>query len=679
MIPFPAVAAGVITYKATGSEQCNSRNDTLRRGRVQVPRPGKALAGRVVGSSDISDRFLWDFRRTMADMYADNYYGTMEKMLRQNGMGSYAEASGVALEILEDTLLNKSKVDIPMAEFWVHHLHPKSMDYVDVRHAASAAHVYGKPIVATESFTGGWYKAPYTLKPIGDYWFAQGTNRIVFHTCAEQPLDTKPGNMTVGTYIDRNITWARMAEPFMTYLARTSFMLQQGHFVADLAYLLKEGSPSTMPFWGEGPKPAPPEGYDFDCVNTDVLLNRMSVADDGRLVLPDGMSYRILVLPETDRMTLRVLRKLHDLVANGATIVGPRPLRSPSLVGYPDSEREIQALAMDLWGDTDGVTDTQHTFGKGKVIWGLPIEKVLSLLKVPKDFESSGPLGSDLAWIHRRTGDGELYFVVNRTDQAQDVEVSFRVSGKAPELWHADTGLTEAAGYRIADGRTVVPLRLAERESVFVVFRHATTTTSRKAVRPARTTLVTLGGPWGIAFPPNLGAPAKIRLAKLESRTENSDDGVKYFSGTAIYTKTFQAPRAWFPPGAKISIDLGMAKDLAVITLNGKAFDVLWKPPYVVDVSEVLKPGTNRLEVQVANEWTDRIIGNDLLPVDKRVLPGDKLPLFSVGTSHAHVRRHAPPRRRAPAHHGGGPFFGPQTPVESGLLGPVQVILVGAR
>ena len=636
------------------------------------------LAGRVVGTSDISDRFLWDFRRTIADLYADGYYATMEKMLRQNGMISYAEAAGIALDIPEDTLLDKSKVDIPMAEFWVHHLHPEPMYYADVRQAASAAHVYGKPIVATESFTGGWYEPPFTLKGIADYWFAQGVNRIVFHTSAEQPLDTKPGNMMVGTFIDRNITWAGLAKPFMTYIARTCFMLQQGKYVADVAYLLKEGVPSTMPFWGDGLQPAPPAGYDYDVVNTDVLLTRMSVGDDGRLVLPDGMSYRVLVLPEVSYMTLPVLRKIHALVAGGATVLGHQPLRSPNLVGYPANDTEIEQLAMDLWGGVDGVTNFENHFGKGTVYDGITVEEVLSRLKVPRDFEASRPLGSDLVWIHRQTKDGHIYFVVNHTDHAQNIEVSLRVTGKEAELWHADTGMKEPAGYTIANGRTTVPLHLAERESVFVVFRHNTTVSSRKAVRPARTELARLHGPWEITFPPNLGAPPKVQLAKLESWTENSDKGVKYFSGTAAYTKTFQAPQAWFRPGAKLLLDLGMVKDIAVVTLNGKEFGILWKPPYVVDVSAALKLGSNLLEVQVTNEWTNRIIGDNLLPLDKRVLPGDRIPMFPFGASHQHANQHAAPHKSAPPRHssGGNMIFGPQTPVASGLLGPVQVISV---
>ncbi|HWB86528.1 MAG TPA: glycosyl hydrolase [Bryobacteraceae bacterium] len=640
------------------------------------------LAGRVVQNSDVSDRFLWDFRRTLADMYAEEFYGTMSRMLKEHGMGAYSEASGVALEILEDSLLNKSKVEIPMAEFWVHALHPEPMYYVDVRGAASTAHVYGKPIVATESFTGGGYEAPATLKDVGDYWFAQGVNRLVFHTSAEQPLDTKPGNTMVGTHINRNITWAELAKPFMTYVARNSFMLQQGRFVADLAYLLPEGAPSTMPFWGPGLQPALPDGYDYDFLNTDILLNKMSVGQDGRLVLADGMSYRVLVLPPTNRMTPQVARKIHELVAQGATVVGERPLTSPSLAGYPDADRQVQALAFDLWGDTDGVTKTEYDYQKGKVVWGKPLADVLASLNVPKDFEPSHPLDSDLVWIHRQAGDTNIYYIANRTDAPVDVEARFRVSGHEAELWHPDTGAIEPAAYRIADGRTIVPLHLDKRETVFVVFRHPSSSPSRVSPNLVTRNLTTVSGPWNISFEPNLGAPASIQLAKLESWTDNSQEGVKYFSGTATYSKQLQAPQAWFHPGAKILLDLGTVKDIAEVSINGKAFGILWKPPYKLDISSALKPGSNQLQVKVTNEWTNRIIGDRLAPPGKQVLapPGGIArggpAAAGRGRAGAAGGRGGQQARRG----GGGAFgFGPQKPVESGLIGPVNVLSLSAR
>lgn len=628
--------------------------DEFRRRRGYDPTPYlPVLAGRVVESPEVSDRFLWDFRRTLADMFAANHYGVAAEFLRRRGLGTYSEAAGVSLEITEDTLLNKKQVDIPMGEFWVRDLHPPAMYFQDVRGAASAAHVYGKTLVAAEAFTGGGYESPYTLKKIADYWFAQGVNRIVFHTSAHQPLDTKPGNTMVGTHINRNITWAEEALPFMTYLARNSYLLQQGRPVADLAYLLNEGAPSTMPFWGAGLKPAPPEGYDYDYINADALLNRATVDANGRIVLPDGVSYSLLVLPETDRMTVPVLRKVRELVAGGATVVGPRPVKSPSLVEYPEADREVRAMADDLWGDTDGVSRVRHVYGKGQVVWGLPLVDVLASLHVTKDVEYGRALDAGLAWIHRRSGDADIYFVANTTDRPQETSVRFRVEGKEAELWHADTGAIESAEYSMSAGLTTVPLRLAQREAVFVVFRRAATWPSRTLARASETVLATLGGPWEVSFPPNLGAPANIRLAQLESWTANADEGIKYFSGTAAYSKNFQVERAWFRPGARILLDLGAVSDLAEVSVNGESLGILWKQPFEVDVTQALKPGRNRLEIKITNEWTNRLVGDKSAPPAKKVLPGANQPTGIFGT--------------------------PATPTESGLLGPIRIISVTPR
>jgi hypothetical protein len=615
------------------------------------------LAGRVVESSEVSDRFLWDFRRTLADMFAEDFYGTMESELKQKGMRAYAEASGVALEIPEDTLLNKSKVDIPMAEFWVHALHPESMYYVDVRGAASAAHVYGKPIVATESFTGGGYESPYTLKKVADYWFAQGVNRLVFHTSAQQPLDTKPGNTMVGTHINRNITWAEQAMPFMTYLARTSYLLQQGSPVADLAYLLPEGAPSTMPFWGAGLLPAPPQGYDYDYVNTDILLHRMSVGSDGRIILADGMSYRVLVLPPTTQMTPEVLTMLHEMVAAGATIVGPRPTRSPSLLHYADADIEVRALAADLWGDADGVTNMQHALGKGMIYWGLPLDEVLQRLKDPQDFAASGTFDTPPVWAHRRTDNSDLYYVSNQSDAPQHIDGRFRISGKDVQVWRPMSGKEEAASYSSQNGFTTVRLQLAERESVFVVFRNAASAPSRTEPSVPEKELTSITGPWDVHFPANLGAPPSLRVEKLTSWTDSSDPGVKYFSGTATYTKAVQAPAAWFHSGQHIYLDLGKVRDIAEVLVNGTSVGNVWAPPYRVDITGALKPGTNKLEIRVTNEWTNRQIGDRLLPPDKRILT-------------------SPNGRAAGAqgNAGGGAFGRPQILAESGLLGEVRLI-----
>ncbi len=430
--------------------------------------------------------------------------------------------------------------------------------------------------------------------------------------------------------------------------------MQQGLFVADLAYLLDEGAPSTMPIWGAGLRPAPPEGYDYDYINVDVLLHRMSVGSDGRLVLPDGMSYRLLVLPEIDRMRPEVLRKLRDLVAGGATILGPRPVASPSLEGgAAQADGEVRELANELWGDLDGVSRTQRVFGKGRVVWGIPPTEVLASMGVEKDFEYARSLDADMPWIHRRAGDTDIYYVANRTDRPQATVARFRVTGKQAELWHPDTGGIEPASYTIDGGRTTVPLNLDERETVFVVFRRPASSPSRVLPQSTGTRVATVSGPWDVSFPPNLGAPATLRMETLESWTASRDEGVKYFSGTATYTKTISAPSTWFHAGAKLLLDLGTVNDLAEVSVNDKALGTFWKPPYRVDVTGVLKPGANRLEIRVTNEWTNRQIGDRLAPPEKRVLAGAA---SGRGTAFGFGRERIAP--------------------DSGLLGPVTLVSV---
>lgn len=610
------------------------------------------LAGHVVKSADVSDRFLWDFRRTLADLYADNFYGTMETELNKRGLKTYAEASGVALEIPEDTLLNKSKVDIPMAEFWVHHLHPQSEYYVDVRQAASAGHVFNKPIVAAEAFTGGWYEAPYTLKKVADYWFAQGINRLVFHSTAIQPLDTKPGNTMVGTHLNRNITWAEEAKPFMDYIARNDYMLQQGGFVADVAYLLPEGAPSTQPFWGAGLTPELPKGYDYDVINTDVLLHDAKVGSDGRIHLRSGMSYRILVLPPTNKMSVAVIEKIAELVRAGAWIVGPRPRHSTGLTGYPQSETTVKQVAETLWGGLDGITNNQRQVGKGMVTWGLPLDRVLDQAGVAPDVQIASPIGDGVVWLHRTLPDGEIYYIASQADEPQHLEARFRVVGKAAELWDPMTGRKQPATYTISDGATTVSLDLAARQTVYVVFRKPTEITSRTIKPPVDTVIAAMQGPWRLSFIPGPGAPSKpVTLPTLRSWTQSDDPMVRYFSGTGVYSRTIDLSPEQLSSG-RIVLDLGDVHDIAEVRVNGASQGLVWAPPYRVDVTKGLHAGRNSLEIRVTNEWTNRIEGDKKLPDAQKVLPAA-----------AKIRR----------------FFatGNEPLPESGLLGPVTLLHEG--
>ena len=622
--------------------------DQFRRRRGYDPTPYlPVMTGHIVTSADVSDRFLWDFRRTLADMWAEYHYGTMSRLLEERGMGAYAEAAGVSLEIPEDTLLNKKQVAIPMGEFWVRDLHPRLMYLQDVRGAASASHVYGKPLTAAESFTGGGYESPFALKKVSDYWLAQGINRMVFHTSAHQPLDTKPGNTMVGTHINRNMTWAEQARLVMTYFARQLFMLQQGRFVADFAYLLNEGAPSTPPIWGAGTTPTPPQGHDFDFINADALLTLASVDQTGHVVLPSGMRYKVLMLPESRRMRPELLRRILALVEGGATVAGPRADASPSLSDHPRADEEVRQLSAAIWGDLDGTSRTIRRIGKGMVVWGRSPGDILRLMNVSKDFEyGGGRAGAEMAWLHRRVGETDIYYVANLTDDRQDLQAIFRVEKREAELWRPDTGAMAPAAYSSQGARTLVPLALEPRESLFVVFPRPAARASRAVSTPRFSTVATLQGSWRVTFPPNLGAPPSITLTALQSWTRHANEGVRYFSGTATYTKTVQASREWRRPGRRLFLDLGSVADVADVAVNGRAVDTVWKPPYRVDITSALRAGRNEITIAVTNQWSNRIIGDRAVAANRRVLGA------------------------VPAGRAGGPA----EPQESGLLGPVTVL-----
>jgi hypothetical protein len=468
----------------------------------------------------------------------------------------------------------------------------------------------------------------------------------VYHTSAHQPLDTKPGNTMVGTHLHRNITWSEQAAPFNEYVARTCYMLQQGQPVVDLVYLLAEGAPSTMPIWGAGTRPTPPAGYQHDFINADALLRRKTVADDGRLVLPDGMSYRVLVLPESRSMRPELIEKLRELVAGGATILGPRPIESPSLSGQPQSDERVAELAEELWGDLNGTTRTVRYVGRGMVVWGRPLKEVLLRKGIGKDFEYGGPLDVDVAWLHRRTDGADVYYVSNLADKPVKLDARFRVAGRQAELWHPDNGKIEPARHSIEGERTVVPLELERNETVFVVFRGGPTSPRPEVYRPRSTRLAEVSGEWTLEFPPGLGAPERVPLPKLVPWNEHDLPGVRYFSGTATYSTSFDAPAEWFQSGRRLEIDLGEVRDIAEVIVNGKPTQVLWKPPYRVDATSVLKAGKNRLEVRVTTQWTNRIAGDRAAAPRDRVL-AELPPAFGRG-----------PRELEP----------------SGLMGPVQIL-----
>ena len=617
-----------IKYVITDSWEAGAQNWTddmiaeFKQRRGYDPTPWMpVLTGQIVGSAAESDAFLWDFRKTIADLTADEHYGQVEASLKARGMGHYGESHESGRAFIADGMEVKKLDDIPMGAMWtqVPGVNKIQYDYnADDRESASVAHIYGQNIAAAESMTAAaapWAWSPATLKPTADQELLNGINRFVIHESAHQPLvgpGTKPG-LTLGPFgqwFNRNETWADEARPWVDYLARSSYMLQQGHFAADLVYFYGEDSNLTAIFNKKAPNV--PAGYGFDYINADGLIHELSVSN-GRITTRSGMSYRVLGLdPYSQHMSLPVLRAIHKLVQDGAVVAGPKPFDDPSLA---DNQPEFHKLDTELFGDGSGV---QHV-GKGTVYAGENLTDVFQALGAAPDFKYSKPnADTPILFAHRKLADGDIYFVDNRNNADEAVDASFRVTGKAPTLWYAETGKSKPASYTIANGRTTVPLHMGPWGTVFVVFRKPATDMSRTEPTPVSTVVATLHGPWTVSFQPDLGAPASVTLPRLISWSDSPDTGVKYFSGSGTYSKTIQAPASWFKKDSRLWIDLGSVKNLADVTVNGKDLGVVWHTPYRVDATEALKPGANEVTIKVTNAWVNRLIGDQQPNVTKK-------------------------------------------------------------
>jgi hypothetical protein len=604
------------------------------------------LTGRVVGSSKQSDRFLWDFRKTISDLTIDHHYGQISASLRELGMGRYSESHESGRIFVADGMDVKRGADIPMSAYWT----LRSSEGIeqagynaDVRESASVAHIYGQNLVAAESLTAGsgaWGWSPEMLKPTADIEMAMGLNRFVIHTSVHQPISDKIPGLGLGPFgqwFTRHETWAEQARPWITYLARSSYMLQQGKFAADILYFYGEDSNITALF-SQG-APDLPAGYNFDYINADALVNRLSVAN-GLITTQSGMAYRILVLdPRSRTMSLPVLRKIRDMVRQGAIVVGIKPIATPSL---SDLQVEFQKLADEVWGTADG----EHAYGSGKVYAGRVLAGVLKELQLAPDFEYTKPQSDTrVLFVHRRLPQSDIYWVSNRNARAEPIEATFRVQGLAPELWHPDTGKIEPVSYRIEGGRTTVALSLDPIDAVFVVFRKPAAQQMLSIPAPAETTIATIEGPWDVSFQADRGAPSRITLHELSSWAENADTGVKYFSGTGSYEKTIQVQAEWLSDRTRLWLDLGSVKNLAEVIVNGKSLGMVWKAPFRIDATDALKPGSNTLQIKVINLWVNRLIGDAQPDVAKKY----------TYTTQQFYRANSP---LAP----------------SGLLGPVQII-----
>lgn len=616
------------------------------------------LSGYIVKDSLFCERFQEDFDRTIQDCIADNYYGHFYDLCHKNGLNVGNEAGGPNDIPPQDVLKNLGRCDIPAGEFWVHYKLPedgmnsRKSARLNLKQTASAAHIYGLREAQAEAFTQmeqdrtHWSLGPYDLKPYANDAFCEGINRFMLHqsTC-QPPEDGKPGyEFCAGQHFTPNLTWWEQSSAFFSYLSRCQYLLQEGKFVGDVCYYIGEQTPSLVP-----PQYIIPSlglGYDCDYTNVEVLLTRMSVKD-GRIVLPDGMSYRLLYLQNcvspdkeiceavsryqqlevpteaSEIMSLDVLKKLRELIMDGATVIGAPPTMSAGLDNYPYADNEVRKLASEIWGDLDGKNITERRLGKGRIIWGKTAREVLQADGIGQDFaylnQTAEP--EKFNYIHRSLDDCDIYFVFNRTGKQTSSQFTFRVQGKQPEIWDPVTGeMRIASSFTQHDGYTTVPLEFVPYGSYFVVF-DKTISTDKQGEGDRNFSKLEiaqdLSHSWEVMFDTTMGGPQKVFFEDLSNWIDRPEEGIKYYSGTATYRKSFNLS---FKKGngERIYLDLGDVKHVSSVRFNNKDLGVLWCTPWRIDITDYVKETGNFVEIDVINLWANRVIGDWKLPKEQR-------------------------------------------------------------
>jgi hypothetical protein len=655
------------------------------------------LAGWKLADERVMQQFLCDWRKFVSDLLIDSHYVAGRKFLEAFGLKLVAESGGPGPPIWASNPVDGIKalgaVDIPRGEFWNRH-----GGIFLVKEIASAAHVYDKRLVDAESFTTWrrWIDGPLSHKKLADRALCEGLNCFSLATFASSPPEAGlPGwAFHAGTDINPAATWWPMASGLMDYLARCSYMLRQGWFVADVCYYYGDQAPNFYPPSCNVPEKPLLEGldarHDYDVCSSQVILERMRV-EKGRIVLPDGMSYAALVLPEQDQVLSEVLARIRTLVADGATVIGhQRPTRAPGMKDQQTETRKVERLVDELWG-RDEVLERQdkpsvwiRPIGRGRFILASNRSAALREIGVAGDFEIAGRSEGDLGpldFIHRKTTDDEFYFIRNKTMDPQTLPCRFRVAaatnGLVPEFWWPDSGRRSACHdwKSIASSQTELPVTLGPLGSVFVVFRKASTA-NREPLDPlAGNTFVAaespaplaLDGPWQVEFPEGWGAPRTTNFAKLQSWTESDNEGIRFFSGIATYRKTFELLES-LAKRDRLFLELGDLAEIAEVTLNGKRLGLAWLPPYRIEISGAVHAGANQLEIRVANLWANRLNGDSLLLESRRFTRSNLDRIQTDPTSDSSYGR-VPGGKTRPVYDKIPPLM------KSGLFGPVRLII----
>ncbi len=606
------------------------------------------LAGYSWLDSITAERFRSDYQRLVSDMMVENHFAQSVEIADKYGMRMISEAGHGGHPRVEP-LKALGNSHIPMGEFWNRQRHWVTKE------AASAAHIYGKKIVASESLTGwqNWQHGPTDFKQLCDIAFCEGLNQIVFHTFAHNPqLAGKPGfAYHAGEHLNVNTTWWEMVKPFMDYLARCSFMLRQGNFIADALLYYGDDAPNLVPpkridpnytpdmpglfphwFHDESKcphcgrlKPVDPgqfPGYDYDNINSDIITTALQI-ENGKLTLPHGQSYRLMMIPDRKDMSVEVLKRLEQLIFEGATVIGPKPERATSLKNYPECDEQVKSIAEKIWGNCDGTTIKSNQYGKGTVHWGKSLKQVLDELQIPPDFDLKKIDNNDhrIDYIHRQTETEDIYFVSNSSEIEKHFTAVFRVdTNRIPEIWDAETGLVQReVSYSKTENGISLELVMDPLASRFVLFKIKSSGKNDAELKydlqygfpRTENNLISLDitSNWDIRFDTGMGGPEKYTMDQLMSWSDVELEGIKYYSGKATYTRTFSAPEKDLKK-AEVFVLFDDIQEMARVFINDNDCGIVWTPPYRANITPWLKPGNNTLRIEVINTWNNRIVGD---------------------------------------------------------------------
>lgn len=585
----------------------------------------------IIGSNELTQRFLSDMAQTISDLTSERFHGQLRRLANKNNLVWMTEPYfGMPM----DWRTTGSHSTLPGCEFWVQQGEPTHVtSYMDMNSwitmiaatgqliaaAPDIAALYGLPIVWAEAFTAesynsAWRNDPYKMKPWGDAAFCRGINQFYMHGFTNNAFDDlyQPGvSMGFwGTQMNRHLTWWSYAASWHRYLTSCQFMLRQGRPVNDvLAYRSRIEDVSGLVV-DVGP-------YRQVVMNDESLFNRISVLN-GRIEIKGGGSFAALALAPNTAFKPAALRKIRDLVKEGAVLIGQRPPgTSPSLENYPACDKEVSALINEIWGDGGSGIDNERSIGKGRVFATTKMADVLDKLTGGPDvqFNVQDPAEvKNLDFVHRRDGNAEIFFVCNTGDKVMEVTTNFRIAGLVPEQWDPVTGKTSTLiAWQQKDGRTMVHLRFEPCQSFFIVFRKRTAQSAAVVPSLSSNPVVEMSGSWDVSFDPKWGGPKHIKFDKLDDWIKRPEENIRYYSGTAIYTKHFNL--ATLPSGnesSKLYLELGVVHNLARVTLNGRELGVIWCAPWHMEIPrELLNKGGNQLSISVVNTWANRLIGDE--------------------------------------------------------------------